>query len=346
MSTDIVNKKNSGDQRFAEAVDITKTNTDNVDEKSRACGQRKIVETHVTCVNNKQADTADTVNVNASGHVDRLLDEVSTKLCTSTSGLSAQTGSASQPRVKKFSHPGFVYTQQSPTGNVSKPADTVSPPLTPRISRSPISTRRKKHSLPSGAVTLPIPILSLNPGPGGGGGSHPDNLDGDEVDVTKSLETAVRKMSRGSSPNNLMGVSPSSRPLDYLSGLSGLARGYEQYKESLTTLRPTTEFGEASSDDLSSEWESSAEAENHNNNNNHVIVRDQVAYNLALNNRRRKAQMGILPQNDNDGSKQVLNKSSSVEDEDSKKTTEAAKISASKSVTSKPKSLKRVSYKA
>jgi hypothetical protein len=44
-------------------------------------------------------------------------------------------------------------------------------------------------------------------------------------------------------------------------GLSGLARGYEQYRESLMSLRPATEFGEASSDDLSSEWESSSESE-------------------------------------------------------------------------------------
>ena len=44
-------------------------------------------------------------------------------------------------------------------------------------------------------------------------------------------------------------------------GLSGLARGYEQYRESLISLRPATEFGEASSDDLSSEWESCSESE-------------------------------------------------------------------------------------
>ena len=65
--------------------------------------------------------------------------------------------------------------------------------------------------------------------------------------MTKSLESAVRKISRGSSPNHL---SP-----EIYSGLSGLAKGYEQYRESLTFLRPTTEFGEPSSDDLSSEWD-------------------------------------------------------------------------------------------
>ena len=58
-----------------------------------------------------------------------------------------------------------------------------------------------------------------------------------------------------------------------IGGLSGLAKGYEQYRESLTFLRPTTEYGEASSDDLSSEWESS-DIENNNNilcKSNHLI---------------------------------------------------------------------------
>ena len=83
--------------------------------------------------------------------------------------------------------------------------------------------------------------------------------------MTKSLESAVRKMSRGNSP--LFGNSPianNNSNTAYteqmcISGLSGLAKGYEQYRESLISLRPTTEYGEASSDDLSSEWESSNE---------------------------------------------------------------------------------------
>lgn len=132
-------------------------------------------------------------------------------------------------------------------------------------SRSP--GRAKKHSLP--ASSLPVPTLSLN------------NCDSsNDDDVTKQLETAVRKMSRGSpnrfdlqgaSPNRLLRTSPSrfssSQYLTDLTmsggrtGLSGLARGYEQYRESLMSLRPATEFGEASSDDLSSEWESCSESE-------------------------------------------------------------------------------------
>jgi len=73
--------------------------------------------------------------------------------------------------------------------------------------------------------------------------------------VTHSLESAVRKLSR-TSPNrsDLSGIR---------AGLAILARGYEQYREGIQLLRPT-EFGEASSDDLSSEWES-AELENNNN---------------------------------------------------------------------------------
>ena len=122
-------------------------------------------------------------------------------------------------------------------------------------SRSPVMRRIKKHSMPV------VPILSLN-----------DAMDDDEEDdVTKRLETAVRRISRGSpnrqgypgaspligrtSPNRFVCPTQEESPV----GLSGLAKGYEQYREWLTTLRPTTEFGEASSDDLSSEWESSAE---------------------------------------------------------------------------------------
>ncbi len=85
------------------------------------------------------------------------------------------------------------------------------------------------------------------------------NVD-DEVDrVTQSLEQTVRKLSRGS-PNMHAATSGSS------GGLSGLAKGYEQYRESLLFLHPTTtEYGEASSDDLSSEWDNS-DAETNNNN--------------------------------------------------------------------------------
>ncbi len=126
---------------------------------------------------------------------------------------------------------------------------------------------------------------------------HPTSLEDEEADeVTRSLERTVRKISRGGSPNPLA-VSPvappgtGSRSPDPSSaaaaaaagtppnggggtsagflGLSGLARGYEQYRESLTFLHPTTtEYGEASSDDLSSEWETSSASDLENNNSN------------------------------------------------------------------------------
>ena len=96
-----------------------------------------------------------------------------------------------------------------------------------------------------------------------------------EDQVTKSLESAVRKMSRGSSP--LFGSSPGAST-ETFSGLSGLAKGYEQYRESLTLLRPTTEYGEPSSDDLSSEWESGSEEPSIK-----VTLAEPLASNLALN---------------------------------------------------------------
>ena len=126
--------------------------------------------------------------------------------------------------------------------------------------------RSKKHSLP--ASNRQVPTLSLN-----------FNRHEDVDDITRQLETAVRKMSRGSpnltSPNRLCGTSPcrfsTVGPTVFTDltlnggnriGLSGLARGYEQYRESLMDLRPQSmEFGEASSDDLSSEWDSCSESE-------------------------------------------------------------------------------------
>jgi len=77
-----------------------------------------------------------------------------------------------------------------------------------------------------------------------------EELGESRCEVTHSLETAVRKISR-SSPNRNQDLGGGIR-----AGLAILARGYEQYREGIQLLRPT-EFGEASSDDLSSEWESS-----------------------------------------------------------------------------------------
>ena len=101
-------------------------------------------------------------------------------------------------------------------------------------------------------------------------------------------------MSRGSSP--LYGSSPLNPGEIQIqtclnlsvssSGLSGLAKGYEQYRESLTSLRPTTEYGEPSSDDLSSEWESSSEMINEQL--SIVTLKEPLATNLALNAVRRR----------------------------------------------------------
>lgn len=110
----------------------------------------------------------------------------------------------------------------------------------------------------------------------------------------------MRKMSRGSSP--LFGSSP-----ETFSGLSGLAKGYEQYKESLTFLRPTTEYGEPSSDDLSSEWESSAETEQ--SGGNLVTLKEPLALNLALNVARRRK---MIPQQEEKEEEKVEAKSKRV----------------------------------
>ena len=158
---------------------------------------------------------------------------------------------------KKYSHPGILLpdTISSSSNN--------SPPRTPRLSP------RKKISLPG--LNLPVPV-SIRPF---------------DDDVTKSLESAVRKMSRGNSP--LMGTSPNNRGGETFSGLTGLAKGYEQYRESLLMLHPSTEFGEASSDDLSSEWESSDKSETADP--SCVVLKESVTSTLMDNYRRRKLMM-------------------------------------------------------
>ena len=147
-------------------------------------------------------------------------------------------------RGKKMSQPN------PPTSPAQRPAYWVSPSAMKRTS---------------------IPLLNVHrPG---------DDEDEDEEDATQRLETAVRKISRGSpnlqrspgggtvSASVVASTAAVSEPIR-LEGLSGLARGYEQYRESLTYYRPTSaEFGEASSDDLSSEWESGASDVEQNNNN-------------------------------------------------------------------------------
>ena len=156
---------------------------------------------------------------------------------------------------KKYSHPGILLPDISSSSN--------SPPRTPRLSP------RKKISLPG--LNLPVPV-SIRPF---------------DDDVTKSLESAVRKMSRGNSP--LMGTSPNNRGGETFSGLTGLAKGYEQYRESLLMLHPSTEFGEASSDDLSSEWESSDKSETADP--SCVVLKESVTSTLMDNYRRRKLMM-------------------------------------------------------
>ena len=162
-----------------------------------------------------------------------------------------------QEHKKRLSHPDIRVTSSS------------------RRSSGQENHRTKKFSLAS----QPMPTLrSFTHNGSKHYGHDEEEEEEEEEDVTKSLETAVRKISRGNSPNPLRS-SPnmfSSGDLR-IGGLSGLARGYEQYRESLTFLRPMVEFGEASSDDLSSEWESSSsDVENNNNNNNNSAFGRQM----------------------------------------------------------------------
>ena len=174
-------------------------------------------------------------------------------------------------------------------------ASSPSPRLSSRASAAATAAARKKMSQPAlpsrryystspGAAMASkktsIPTLQFHSSSDDGGERSAYNgEDGaDEEDATQRLETAVRKISRGGSPNlqrspgagvSSSAASPTTDPFRF-EGLSGLARGYEQYRESLTAFRfpVTTEFGEASSDDLSSEWESCSSDLEHNNNSN------------------------------------------------------------------------------
>ena len=143
---------------------------------------------------------------------------------------------------------GKVEGLSSSTRRVCSPAvlrhtDTVG--VLPSMEREARPPQAKKCSLPS--------IRKGGKGARGDGcwqGLRRFYKDGEDggCEVTQSLESAVRKISR---------TSPSSADMGGIrAGLAILARGYEQYREGIQLLRPT-EFGEASSDDLSSEWESS-----------------------------------------------------------------------------------------
>ena len=119
--------------------------------------------------------------------------------------------------------------------------------------------------------------------------------------MTKSLESAVRKISRGSSPNIGPGAGANQLSPEIYSGLSGLAKGYEQYRESLTFLRPTTEFGEPSSDDLSSEWDENANETSEGEGTLTVVnLTESLANALALNAvRRRQLESSKIEENNN-----------------------------------------------
>ena len=261
----------------------TSGNTNNNCFSDKTVGQMSARLAQQNLSSTKGKGRAETVNVTAA-----LTSHPEPALSTHVGNkpLSSILSQEHRQRAKKFSHPIFMPFNASSTVNVdggslhtpttsaalfSNQYKVPSPKFSRNVipshaislgapssggSRSPVMRRLKKHSMPV------VPILSLN------------DADGDdEDDVTKRLETAVRRISRGSpnrqgyagnspligrtSPNRFVCSPQEESPV----GLSGLARGYEQYREWLTTLRPTTEFGEASSDDLSSEWESSAELE-------------------------------------------------------------------------------------
>ena len=173
------------------------------------------------------------------------------KMASEADEISAKTEEGEVDKNSNVSKPS------KPSKKYSSPEPTTFRPGT-RNYNYPTS---KKLSL--SATPTPVPTLHLRHH------SMDEETDAEVDRVTQSLETAVRKISRGS-PNLL--TSPNRSPnmltgdlASRFAGLSGMARGYEQYRESLVCLRPTGEYGEASSDDLSSEWESS-DAETNNNN--------------------------------------------------------------------------------
>ena len=227
-------------------------------------------------------------------------------------GLNQQKCPTQQPLQqvpkKKYSHPMML-----PSSTSSSIGNNNSPPRTPRISP------RKKISLPG--LKLPVPVIY-------------NECPVDPDDVTKSLESAVRKMSRGNSPA-LMGCNSATAPIanssssssgegggstscgsggttatttttggtnssETFSGLTGLAKGYEQYRESLSMLHIPSEYGEPSSDDLSSEWESSSESSSASGGSgtsdqsscySGVVLKESVTSTLIDNYRRRKLMM-------------------------------------------------------
>ena len=77
-------------------------------------------------------------------------------------------------------------------------------------------------------------------------------------------------------------------------------------------LRPTTEYGEPSSDDLSSEWESSNEI-SANQNSEFVTLKEPLATTLALNAVRRRK---MIPNNNNNNIIEKVNNNDKKEEEE------------------------------
>ena len=192
------------------------------------------------------------------GRVERL---TSTPSASSSSAPPKRTSLASSPSPR-------LSTRASAAAAARKKMSQPALPSRRYYSTSPGSA----GAMASKKTSIPTVQFHSSFGDNGGDGGAYDGQDGaGEEDATQRLETAVRKISRGGSPNlqRSPGVSPSPIADPFrCEGLSGLARGYEQYRESLTAFRfpVTTEFGEASSDDLSSEWESCSSDLEHNNN--------------------------------------------------------------------------------
>jgi len=174
----------------------------------------------------------------------------------------ATSSQAVPQRNKRFSHPDPpICSTRSPSSSGQRPFRGDKKLSLPLGSHYPYFNHHHHHLLRPDAELAAAHAAARRDGDEL---SESISVEDEVDDVTRSLERTVRKISRGGSPGRGLFGSSAGRYGHYEVGLSGLARGYEQYRESLLTLRPATEYGEASSDDLSSEWDNS-DAENNNN---------------------------------------------------------------------------------
>lgn len=129
------------------------------------------------------------------------------------------------------------------------------------ISPTKLSRQRKRSSLSNSQC-------KTNRSNDGGNSSHPNNADGGELNTSgNSLrkQILIRRSPSPLPPIHDRGNMHVRRQISRLLSV-GLSSGYAQYQKALLEVPMPRDYGEASSDDLSSEWDSDVPETQHSTN--------------------------------------------------------------------------------